>query len=967
MAINNWASAKRAGTGFASLAIVLGSVLLPAGAASAATVNYVPLLPTQAYSGDTVVFGESCPQEVGALCPTGGHGTVSVDGNQIGTFGPNLPYTVNWKASGVDAPHSVIIAFTDATSIQQNTTGSITVLPRQPSAPQNLAFAVDANNHASVSWSAPTQAGASPLTGYSVSVDAGQASTTTQANFDVTYVAPGGHTLTVAAENSDGTGPTASLTFFRPATSLPTAPTNLNPTNGPNATLSWSAPAKDGGSLVTQYAVQVDSGNFYYQASDQLSFNLSQIQGISYGTHTVAVSAVNSNGQGSVASAQLLYSTAPAAPALADITMLTPANKPVVSWLAPDNHGSTITEYDIYIDNNKNPDIVPGTTLTYVIANQLNGSHTFHLAARNVYGRSTYTSVQFQIISPTAPTAPQNLTVDTTKNHAVLSWTAPLTDGGALVSGYIVTVAGKNPVTVSGLSYDLSWLDAGDYTVSVAAKNSIGTGAAASIPVTRPIVTVPDVITDTGASSGPAPSLNWSAPANDGGQDVTGYVVIIDGGAPISVSGNLSTSYLLQTNGLAYGQHSATVAAVNPMGTGPASTPISVTFESLPTAPGNVQITSGVAQPVVSWTASTVQGGSIQKYNVYVDNVLVGSTVDGNALQYTLPVQAPGVHSVAVTATSLFSVSTQSVGLPFTAPDVPPVPTGLSATATLDQVIFVNWTQPVADGGAPITGYVITVDPGIGQVQFTVSGSASGANVPTPSTFVQGHHTVTVAAQNGVGVGVASDATGVDVFAPLRITIANTVAPAVAGSVTISGVVTIGTTTTAAAGETVNLVRVIAGAPAVPVATTVTGADGSYAFNTLVSTGSVYQVQAPGDAPKFFASGSSVTATVIPHLTATLKQATAKGVKVVKTKVKTKLLYTVGVPLAPAGTKVNIQVRLGSGSWKTVASATVSGKTAKAFWTPSKAGKYQVRAVIAGKAGVVKGYTTAAISLLVTK
>jgi titin len=964
MAISNVTRAKRVGVGFVSLAIAVAGVLLPAGAAQAATVNYVPLLQPQAYAGDFVVFGESCPQEVGGTCPTGGAGSVSVDGIQIGTFGPGLPYTVTWKASGTDAPHTVNIAFTDVTATQHNTQGSITVLPRVPSAPQNLAFAVDATNHTSVSWSAPVQSGASTLTGYQVSVDGGQASFTTQSTFDTTYVAPGGHTVTVAAQNSDGTGPTASLTFFRPSTSLASAPTSLNPIPGPNASLSWSAPNQDGGSLITQYAIQVDSGNYYYQPADQNSFSLSQVAGLAYGTHTIAVSAVNSNGQGAVASAQVLYATSPAQ--ITDITILTPANKPVVNWSAPDSRGAAITAYQIYIDNHRNPDTVSGSTFTYVISNQANGNHTFHLAATNVYGNSTSISVPFTVINPTAPTAPQGLAVDTTNNHALLSWKVPVTDGGSLISGYVVTVSGHSPVTVPGASYDMSLLDPGPYTVTVAAKNNIGTGPTASVDFVRPAVNPPDQITQTGALSGPAPSLNWAMPVNDGGQYITGYTVVIDGGSPISVSGILSTNYLVQTAALAYGQHTATVAAVNPVGTGPASASFTFTYESLPTAPGNVQVSSGVALPVVSWTTSTVQGGSIQKYNVYVDNVLVGSTADGNTFQFTLPPQTPGVHSVAVTASSLFSVSTQSVGVPFTAPDVPGVPSGVTATATLDQVIFVNWTQPLVDGGAPVTGYVVTVDPGAGQQQFTITGSSSGVNVALPGTFAQGHHVVTVAAKNGVGTGVASDSTGVDVFAPLRITITQSAAPAVGGSVSISGVVTIGTSTTPAAGETVNLVRVVPGAAAVQVATSTTGTDGSYAFTTAVTTGTVYQVQAPGDTPKFLASGTSVTASVVPHLAALLKQATAKGAVVAKTKVNTKLLYTVTVSGAPAGTKVSLQVRVGKGAWKTVATTKVSGKTAKSFWTPTKAGKYQVRAVVAGKPGVVAGFTTVAKALLVT-
>lgn len=963
MALDVGTRAKRVGIGLATAALAVTSALLPVGAAQAAAVTYVPLLPASAYVNDTVTFGESCPNEVGATCPSGGTGSVSIDGTQIGTFGPSLPYTVNWKATV--GSHTVNIAFTDVTATQQNTQGTIVVYPRQPSAPQNLADVIDTNNHVTISWSAPSQSGASTLTGYRVSMDGTFVTTTTQTTYDATYVAPGGHTVTVAATNSDGTGPSASLTFFRPATGLASAPQSVLGVDGPTASVSWQPPLQDGGSAITQYAVQVDSGNFYYQDASSTTFSVASLPGISYGTHTIAVSAVNANGQGASSSANVLYATKPAMPT--NITILTPANKPVVNWTAPDPHGAQITAYQIYIDNFKNPDTVSGSTFSYVIQNQLNGNHTFHLAATNVYGNSTYANIPFTVISPTAPTQPQNLTVDFTGNHAVLNWSAPVTDGGSLITGYVVTVTGFPSTTVPGTSYDMSALAPGNYTVSVAAKNNIGTGPTASTNFTRPNVTVPDQITDTGSISGPAPSLSWAAPANDGGQYVTGYSVTIDNNTPVTVSGVATTSYLVQTSGLAYGSHTATVAAINPVGTGAASATIPFIYESVPTAPGNVQISSGTAQPVVTWTGSTVQGGSIQKYNVYVDGTLVGSTANGTTLQYTLPVQTPGVHSVAVTAVSLFSESTQSVGVPFTAPSTPGIPTNITATSTLDQLIFVSWTQPGTDGGAPISGYTITVDPGPGQTQFNVSGSASGVNVPTPSNFAKGHHTVTVAAYNGVGTGTASDPVGVDVFAPIRITVVRTANPAIGGAVTLTGKAYIGTSTTPAASETINLVQLVSGGSPVQLATGVTGADGSYSFTVKVPKTVVLQVQSPGDAPNYLASGSSVTQTVVPHLNATVKATTVKGAKAVTAKVGTKLVFTVSVSSAATGTKVNLQVRLGSGSWKTVTAVKISGKTAKAYWTPTKVGKYQVRAVVASKSGYFGGVTSSITSLNITR
>jgi len=953
---------RRLATGTIAVLTVLGGVLLPTGIASAATVNYVPVLPTSAYVGDTVTFGESCPQEVGATCPTGGTGTVSIDGSSVGNFGPQVPYQLNWQATL--GTHTVTIAFTDVTSTQHNTNGTIVVLPRQPSAPQNLAFNVDTNNHAAVSWSAPSQSGASNLTGYEVSVDGGAPQSTTQTSFDVTYVAPGGHTVTVAATNSDGTGPTASLTFFRPVTQTASAPQNLSPVNGPNASLSWAPPALDGGSQITQYAVQVDSGAFYYQDAASTTFNLYQIPGLTYGNHTVAVSAVNANGQGATATETVLFANVPDAPG--NVTVLSPANAPLVQWTAPSGNGAPIVGYTLYVDNHR-VTYNPGPTATSQVITGLSYTqHTLHLYATNAFGNSNQVSMSFQVVAPTAPFAPQNLTVDTTNNHAVLNWTAPLTDGGSPVTGYVVTIGGNAPVTVPALTYDMSSFSPGQYNVTVAAKNAIGTGPTATLSVVRPPVSVPDQVSGVVATNGPVPAVAWAVPAHDGGQTITGYLVSVDGGTPINISGVNTTSYAFQTASLAYGPHTVTIEAVNPVGLSPASTPVTVTYESVPTAPTITQISTGVAQPVVTWSASTVQGGSIQKYTVYVDGTSVGSTADGNTLQFTLPLETPGTHSVAVTATSLFSESTQSPAVQYTAPSAPDAPTGVSATSTLDGVISVNWTQPVNDGGAPITGYTITVDPGTSQVVQNITGSASGVNVALTGTFARGQHVVTVAAVNAVGTSSSATA-NVTVTSPVNITIGASTAPSVGGNETISGVVHIGTGTTPAAAESVSLQTVATGNATTTVATATTGADGSYSFTVPIKTATTYQVVETQDAAHFLAAGTSVTVTVTPFLKASLKETTLKGAKFasVTLKSKTKVMFTATVLGAPAGSKMFLQEKVGSG-WKTVAVGNVNPTFGRAYWTPTKKGTFTLRAIISPSTKAVVGTTTGLVYLKVT-
>jgi subtilisin family serine protease len=85
----------------------------------------------------------------------------------------------------------------------------------------------------------------------------------------------------------------------------------------------------------------------------------------------------------------------------------------------------------------------------------------------------------------------------------------------------------------------------------------------------------------------------------------------------------------------------------------------------------------------------------------------------------------------------------------------PGAPTNVSATAG-DGQATVTWTVPMADGGTPVTQYVVTSAAVVVAVtstvaSSTVSGTVTGLTNGTAYTF-------TVAAENSVGVGQSSSA-----------------------------------------------------------------------------------------------------------------------------------------------------------------------------------------------------------------
>ena len=161
-------------------------------------------------------------------------------------------------------------------------------------------------------------------------------------------------------------------------------------------------------------------------------------------------------------------------------------------------------------------------------------------------------TAHFTPIAPTVPGAPRNVTVVPGYGQATVSFSLPLYDGGAAITGYTAGVTdgasvfsqagGSGPITVTGLKVGYR------YTCSVSASNSVGSSQASLSSSGFIAASVPGAPTLTRLISGNNTlTAYFDPPASNGGARINSYVVSCTGGSvtrtasyaasPIVVSG----------------------------------------------------------------------------------------------------------------------------------------------------------------------------------------------------------------------------------------------------------------------------------------------------------------------------------------------------------------------------------------------------------------------------------------------
>ena len=248
----------------------------------------------------------------------------------------------------------------------------------------------------------------------------------------------------------------------------------------------------------------------------------------------------------------------------------------------------------------------------------------------------------FQYVPPVPslpPSAPRNLQASGGDSQVALAWEAPSSNGSSPVTNYRIyrgTVPGGESLLTT-VGNVLTYTDTGvtngvRYYYEVGAVSSAGEGPKSTETSATPRTTPSSPLGLAAVAGNTHVTLNWQAPASDGGSAITNYTVYrgtSSGGETLLTT--LGTVLTYVDPGLANGQtYYYEVTATNGVGEGPKSTEASATPTAPPDAtPPTITITSPTNNMEVSSTIVTVTGTA-------EDNVAVAKVeVSTNGVTWT--------------------------------------------------------------------------------------------------------------------------------------------------------------------------------------------------------------------------------------------------------------------------------------------------------------------------------------------
>ena len=394
---------------------------------------------------------------------------------------------------------------------------------------------------------------------------------------EVRYGSANSMTMVMGTTNSAEVGARFGISFT--AASWGSAATNSVTVNEPTYTITYNGNGNDAGTLPAatsgQGALTIASNSGGLSRAG-VAFNSWNIKSDGSGLALAPGSSYTPSADTTLYAIYPATNSVPGAPTV--VTAAAGNAQATVSWTAPtDTGGADLSGYKVTSSPGGKQCNATGATTSCTVTGLTNGTaYTFTVTATNAAGTTSAASSASNSVTPaTVPGAPTVGTATAGNAQASVTWTAPADNGGSAVTSYTATAVEDNTksCTVNGstLTCTVTGLTNGSaYTFIVTATNSVGTSAVSSasngvIPDAAAI-SAPGAPTNVTAVAGHGEAtVSWTAPASNGGAEITSYTAATN--LSCTTSGTSCTVTGL-TNDTAY---TFTVTATNAAGTSVAS------------------------------------------------------------------------------------------------------------------------------------------------------------------------------------------------------------------------------------------------------------------------------------------------------------------------------------------------------------------------------------------------------------